>query len=156
MTNAHQICQTRANRIGKSLTPSKWITLDQAQINAFADITKDHQFIHLDDARAKAETPFGGTIAHGFLTISMASAFSYEVIEPFEGQTAGVNYGFDKIRFLAPVRAGSRIRGVFELMALAPKGDHAILQTHKLTIEIEGTDTPALVAHWLTLPQLGA
>ena len=155
MTHVDQICQSRTNQIGTPLKPSKWLTVDQPRIDAFADITEDHQFIHLDAKRAKAETPFGGTIAHGFLTLSLASAFSYGVIKEFEGQTASVNYGFDKIRFLAPVRAGSRVRGMFELLHLVPKGDQAILQTHKLTIEIEGVETPALVAHWLTLHQFG-
>lgn len=130
-----------------------WVQIDQPRINAFADVTDDHQFIHLDAERAKAETPFGGTIAHGFLTLSMASRFAYEVLGEIEGQTASINYGFDRIRFLAPVPSGARIRGCFTLEAATPKGDHALLLDHALTMEIEGSDTPALAARWLTLHQ---
>ena len=128
--------------------------IDQERITAFADVTEDHQFIHLDSDRAVAETSFDGTIAHGYLTLSMASAFAYEVMQEIEGQTASVNYGFEKIRFLAPVPAGSRIRGNFVLKSAVSKGDSAVLQMHGLSIEIEGADTPALVADWLTLYQL--
>ena len=128
--------------------------IDQERITAFADVTEDHQFIHLDSDRAVAETSFDGTIAHGYLTPSLASAFAYEVMQEIEGQTASVNYGFEKIRFLAPVPAGSRIRGNFVLKSAVPKGDSAVLQMHGLSIEIEGADTPALVADWLTLHQL--
>ena len=128
--------------------------IDQERITAFADVTEDHQFIHLDPDRAAAETPFGRTIAHGYLTLSMASAFAYEVMQEIEGQTASVNYGFEKIRFLAPVPAGSRIRGNFVLKSAVSKGDSAVLQMHGLSIEIEGADTPALVADRLTLHQL--
>ncbi len=154
MSNTTDICQTLARTIGTPLPPSRWIEIDQARINAFADVTEDHQFIHLDPIRAAAETPFGGTIAHGYLTLSMASAFAYDVLPAIEGQSASVNYGFEKIRFLAPVRAGSRIRGQFVLKSVVAKGDNAILQMHGLSIEIEGSDTPALVADWLTLHQL--
>ena len=154
MSIAEQTCKALTPNIGKSLPPSRWIMIDQARINSFADLTEDHQFIHLDPIRAAAETPFGGTIAHGYLTLSMASAFAYEVMQDVPGQSASVNYGFDKIRFLAPVRAGSRIRGRFELLSVAPKGAQAVLQAHQLTIEIEDADTPALVANWLTLHQL--
>ena len=128
--------------------------IDHKRITAFADVTEDHQFIHLDSDRAVAETSFDGTIAHGYLTLSMASAFAYEVMQEIEGQTASVNYGFEKIRFLAPVPAGSRIRGNFVLKFAVSKGDSAVLQMHGLSVEIESTDTPALVADWLTLHQL--
>jgi len=128
--------------------------IDQERITAFADVTEDHQFIHLDSDRAVAETSFDGTIAHGYLTLSMASAFAYEVMQEIEGQTASVNYWFEKIRFLAPVPAGSRIRGNFVLKSAVSKGDSAVLQMHGLSIEIEGADTPALVADRLTLHQL--
>lgn len=130
---------------------SSWVQIDQTRINAFADVTDDHQFIHLDDARARAETPFGGTVAHGFLTLSMASRFAYEVLGEIDGQTASINYGFDRIRFLAPVRSGARIRGCFTLQTATPKGDDALLLDHALTMEIEGSETPALAARWLTL-----
>lgn len=154
MKTAAQICEDLTQNIGAPLAPSAWISMDQSRINSFADVTEDHQFIHLDPDRAARETPFGGTIAHGYLTLSMASAFAYEVMQPIEGQSASVNYGFDKVRFLAPVRAGARIRGSFELLEVAAKGESAILQTHLLTIEIQGSDTPALIAEWLTLHQI--
>lgn len=154
MSTLIETCKNLAAHIGAPLPPSRWITMTQARIDAFADVTEDHQFIHLDPARAAAETPFGGTIAHGYLTLSMASAFAYEVMHPIEGQSASINYGFDKVRFLAPVRAGTRIRGQFVLKSAMPKGETAILQMHALSIEIEGSTTPALVADWLTLHQL--
>jgi len=154
MNRANNICEKLTPCIGKPLPPSRWIEMDQARITAFANVTEDHQFIHLDPDRTAAETPFDGTIAHGYLTLSMASAFAYEVMQGIEGQTASVNYGFEKIRFLAPVPGGSRIRGNFVLKSAMPKGDSAILQMHGLSIEIEGADTPALVADWLTLHQL--
>jgi acyl dehydratase len=154
MNRANNICEKLAPRIGKLLPSSRWMMIDHKRITAFADVTEDHQFIHLDSDRAVAETSFDGTIAHGYLTLSMASAFAYEVMQEIEGQTASVNYGFEKIRFLAPVPAGSRIRGNFVLKSAVPKGDSAVLQMHGLSIEIEGADTPALVADWLTLHQL--
>lgn len=153
MSIANDICKTLAPRIGVALPASRWITLDQARIDAFADLTEDHQFIHTDPVRAAAESPFGGTIAHGYLTLSMASAFAFDAMQEIPGQSASVNYGFDKVRFLSPVPAGARIRGQFVLKSATAKGDHAILQMHALTIEIEGSDTPALVADWLTLHQ---
>ena len=99
--------------IGTEIGVSKWILVDQARIDAFAEITEDRQFIHIDPVAAK-QTPFGGTIAHGFLTLSLASAMSYDAVKPLDGVVMGVNYGFDKLRFLAPVPAGSRIRGRFK------------------------------------------
>ena len=98
--------------IGTEVGVSRWITVDQARIDAFAETTEDRQFIHVDPEAAKA-TPFGGTIAHGFLTLSLASAMSYDAVAPLEGVVMGVNYGFDRLRFLAPVPAGSNIRGRF-------------------------------------------
>ena len=115
MNRANNICEKRAPRIGKLLPSSRWMMIDHKRITAFADVTEDHQFIHLDPDRTAVETPFDGTIAHGYLTLSMASAFAYEVMQGIEGQTASVNYGFEKIRFLAPVPAGSRIRRNFVL-----------------------------------------
>ncbi|MNU59485.1 putative enoyl-CoA hydratase 1 [compost metagenome] len=134
--------------IGQEVGLSRWITVDQARIDAFAKITEDEQFIHIDPERARA-TPFGGTIAHGFLTLSLASAMSYDAVAPLDGVVMGVNYGFDKLRFLAPVPAGSKVRGRFRLLSAEDKGDGRWLLKHELTVEIEGADKPALIAEWL-------
>ena len=140
--------------IGTEVGVSSWIEIDQARIDAFADITEDRQFIHIDPAAA-AQTPFGGTIAHGFLTLSLASAMSYDAVAPLEGVVMGVNYGFDKLRFLAPVRAGSRVRGRFRLLSAEDKGGGRWLLKHELTVEIEGGDKPALIAEWLGMQMVG-
>jgi len=134
--------------IGQEVGVSRWITVDQARIDAFARVTEDEQFIHVDPERAKA-TPFGGTIAHGFLTLSLASAMSYDAVPPLDGVVMGVNYGFDKLRFLALVPAGSKVRGRFRLLSAEDKGEGRWLLKHELTIEIEGADKPALIAEWL-------
>ena len=134
--------------IGQEVGVSRWFEVTQARIDAFADCTEDRQFIHVDPERARA-TPFGGTIAHGFLTLSLASAMSYDAVAPLEGVAMGVNYGFDKLRFLAPVPAGSRVRGRFRLLSAEDKGGGRWLLKHELTVEIEGGDKPALIAEWL-------
>jgi len=134
--------------IGTEVGVSRWIEVDQARIDAFAKITEDEQFIHVDPEAAKA-TPFGGTIAHGFLTLSLASAMSYDAVAPLEGVVMGVNYGFDKLRFLAPVPAGSKIRGRFKLLSAEDKGGGRWLLKHELTVEIDGGEKPALLAEWL-------
>lgn len=134
--------------IGQEVGVSRWFEVTQARIDAFADCTEDRQFIHVDPHRARA-TPFGGTIAHGFLTLSLASAMSYDAVAPLEGVAMGVNYGFDKLRFLAPVPAGSRVRGRFRLLSAEDKGGGRWLLKHELTVEIEGGDKPALIAEWL-------
>ena len=138
--------------IGQEIGVSKWFEITQARIDAFADCTEDWQFIHIDPDKARA-TPFGGTIAHGFLTLSLASAMSYDAVAPLEGVVMGVNYGFDKLRFLAPVPAGSKVRGRFRLLSAENKGGDGNvtrwLLKHELTVEIEGGDKPALIAEWL-------
>ena len=141
--------------VGQEVGLSRWITVDQARIDAFARITEDEQFIHVDPKRAAA-TPFGGTIAHGFLTLSLASAMSYDAVAPLDGVVMGVNYGFDKLRFLTPVPAGSRIRGRFKLLSAEDKGGGRWLLKHELTVEIEGADKPALIAEWLGLQMVKA
>lgn len=145
--------------IGQEVGVSRWITVDQARIDAFARITEDEQFIHVDPEAAK-HTPFGGTIAHGFLTLSLASAMSYDAVAPLEGVVMGVNYGFDKLRFLTPVPAGSRIRGRFRLLSAEDKGAQdgvtRWLLKHELTVEIEGADKPALIAEWLGMQMVKA
>ena len=141
--------------IGQEVGVSRWIEVSQARIDAFADCTEDHQFIHVDPEAARA-TPFGGTIAHGFLTLSLASAMSYDAVRPLDGVVMGVNSGFDKLRFLAPVPAGSRIRGRFRLLAADDKGQGRWLLKHELTVEIEGGDKPALIAEWLGMQMVKA
>ncbi len=141
--------------VGKEVGVSNWITVDQKMIDGFADITHDDQWIHVDPERAAAETPFGGAIAHGFLTLSLASRFAYDCFDRLPGQTMGVNYGFDKLRFLSPVRAGSRLRGRFVLADVRKRNHTDLLRENTLTIEIEGQETPALVAQWLGLAVFG-
>jgi len=140
--------------IGKEMGVSRWFVVDQARIDAFAEVTEDRQFIHVDPEAARA-TPFGGTIAHGFLTLSLASAMTYDAVPPLEGVVMGVNYGFDKLRFLAPVPAGSRIRGRFRLLSAEDKGGGRWLLKHELTVEIEGSEKPALIAEWLGMQMVG-
>ena len=126
----------------------EWIAIEQDRINQFADCTEDHQFIHIDEEKA-AQTPFGGTIAHGFLTLSMLVKMTEgEGVIP-ENVVMGINYGFDKVRFLAPVRAGKRVRAHRELLSVDQKDDNRFLLKHAVTVEIEGEETPALVAEWL-------
>ncbi len=137
-------------RIGQEVGVSKWIDILQSAIDAFADLTHDHQFIHIDVEKAKA-TPFGGTIAHGFLTVSMLSAMAYDALPEIAGRSMGVNYGFDRLRMMSPVKAGARIRGRFVLKALESKSPQQHQLIHSVTVEIEGADKPALAADWVTL-----
>ena len=139
------------NRLGTEVGVSDWITVDQTMIDSFAEVTRDDQWIHVDPTRAAAEAPFGGTIAHSFLTLSLASRFAYDCFAPFEGQAMGINYGFNKLRFLSPVRPGSRVRGRFTLRDVQKRSGAELLRTHDLTVEIEGHTTPALAAEWLSL-----
>ncbi|MGB0507760.1 MAG: MaoC family dehydratase [Pikeienuella sp.] len=134
--------------VGKELGVSRWIEVDQSRIDVFADCTIDHQFIHVDPEKAKM-TPFGGTIAHGFLTLSLLSAMVFEAGPRLKGVVMGVNYGFDKIRFLSPVRAGGRVRGRFTLMELSEDKPGEITYKQAVTVEIEGSDKPALIAEWI-------
>ncbi|MEP1198375.1 MaoC family dehydratase [Tateyamaria sp.] len=138
-------------QLGQEVGLSNWITVDQAMIDQFAATTHDDQWIHLDSDRAARETPFGGTIAHGFLTLSLASRFAYDCFEDLPGQVMGINYGFDKLRFLSPVRPGNRLRGRFILTDVKTRKSTELLRTSMLHIEIDGQDTPALVAEWLGL-----
>jgi acyl dehydratase len=136
--------------IGQEVGVSGWSLIDQARIDAFAEVTEDRQFIHVDPEAAKL-TPFGGTIAHGFLTLSMLSKMAYEAAPVLEGVVMGVNYGFDKIRFLQPVKSGQRIRAHFKLKDLVERHAKQWLITYEVTIEIEGEPRPALAAEWLGL-----
>lgn len=137
--------------IGEEIGVSDWYEVTQENVNKFADVTSDHQFIHIDPVKA-AETPFGGTIAHGFYTLSMLSHFAETGCGVVvEGTKMGVNYGCDKLRFLQPVRVGSRIRGRSVLSAAVEKKPGQFLFTSQMTVEIEGSEKPALIADWLTM-----
>jgi acyl dehydratase len=136
------------DRIGEEIGVSDWILVDQKSINTFADVTGDHQFIHVD-TEAAAQTPFGGTVAHGFLTLSLLSQMAANVMLRPETITMAVNYGFEKVRFIAPVRSGKRVRGSFTLASFDEKGPGRYQFVHRVTVEIEGEDKPALIADWI-------
>ncbi|MGL4313091.1 MAG: MaoC family dehydratase [Sphingomonas sp.] len=140
-------------QLGQEIGLSKWFDIPQSTIDAFADLTHDHQFIHIDPVKAKM-TPFGGTIAHGFLTVSMLSAFAIDALPGIAGRAMGVNYGFDKLRMISPVKAGAKVRGRFVLKALESKNPKQHQLTYAVTVEIEGSDKPAVVADWVTLAYL--
>ena len=138
---------------GTEKSTGEWMEMTQDRINQFADVTEDHQFIHIDPERAKA-TPFGTTIAHGFLTLSMLTHLEATAPRPsdtsrYEGTVMGINYGFDKVRFVSPVKVGSKIRAQSLLAKVELKGS-AIQITRTMTVEIEGEERPAVVADWLT------
>ena len=137
--------------VGREVGVSSWHLIDQKRIDVYADVIEDHQFIHVDPERARRETAFGNTVAHGFLTMSLMSIMSYEVMPVIEGTTMGVNYGFDKLRFLSPVRAGSRVRGRFTLTEATLRKPAELLSRTNVTVEIEGETKPALAADWLGL-----
>ena len=137
--------------VGKEIGVSSWHLIDQPRIDAYADVIEDHQFIHVAPERAKKETAFGTTIAHGFLTMSLLSVMSYEVMPAVAGATMGVNYGFDKLRFISPVRSGKRVRGRFVLAEARLRKPGEFQTRTNVTVEIEGEDKPALVAEWLGL-----
>ena len=136
--------------IGSEIGVSDWIMVDQQRIDAFADTTEDRQFIHVDPAAA-SQTPFGGTIAHGFLSLSLLSRMAADVMQVPDTTQMAVNYGFDRVRFIAPVRSGSRVRGRFILDAVEDKAPGQLLLRHAVTVEIEHHDKPALTAQWLGL-----
>ncbi len=139
-----------ADYVGKEVGVSDWVTIDQDRINQFADVTEDNQFIHVDPEAAK-ETPFGTTVAHGFLTLSMLSRLAADGILTLEGVKMGVNYGFDKIRLVAPVKSGKRIRGRFSLMSAKERTPGQWALKYAVKVEIEDETKPALVAEWLTM-----
>ena len=137
-------------KVGSEVGVSDWILVDQARIDAFAEITEDPQFIHVDP-EAAAKTPFGGTVAHGFLTLSLLSRMAADSMLRPEGVKMGVNYGFERVRFMAPVRSGKRVRGRFVLVRFEEKKPGQWQFVHNVTVEIEGEDKPALVADWIGL-----
>jgi acyl dehydratase len=135
-------------RIGTEIGVSGWIPIDQQAIDTFADVTGDHQFIHVDP-EAAAKTPFGGTIAHGFLTLSLLSQMAAGVMLVPPTIRMAVNYGFEKIRFIAPVRSGKRVRGRFTLVSVEEKRPGQWQFLHHVVVEIEGEEKPALTADWI-------
>ena len=135
-------------RVGTDIGTSNWIMVGQDRIRAFADATEDQQFIHVDPAAA-AQTPFGGTIAHGFLSLSLLSRMAADVMLAPDSLKMGVNYGLDRVRFIAPVRSGKRVRGQFTLDSIEEKSPGQLLTRHTVTVEIEGEAKPALTAQWL-------
>ena len=135
-------------KLGLEVGVSRWFTIDQARVDKFADLTEDWQYVHVDPDAAK-KTPFNGTIAHGFLTVSLLSAMYYDAVPMIEGSKLGVNYGFDKLRFLSPVKVGSKVRGRFELSDIREVRPFEISTTWRVEVEIEDFDKPALVAQWI-------
>lgn len=136
--------------VGEDLGAGKWMTVSQDMINDFADVTNDHQFIHVDEEKAK-DTPFGGTIAHGFLSLSLIVSEVPDKSFYLEGMKFGMNYGFDKIRFLSPVRSGSRIRVHHKLLGFDEVGEKRYKITNRVTMEIEGQEQPAFVADFIVM-----
>ena len=142
---------TLSSHIGKELGVSSWISLDQPRIDEFAHCTGDNQWIHVDSVRAQRESPFGGTIAHGYLTLSLLAPTSFEILTSTLTMKQAVNYGLDKVRFIAPVRAGKRIRNRIKVLGVEDKEGGRFLVTTENTIEIEGEDKPALIATALAM-----
>ena len=137
------------DHVGQEVGVTDWLTIEQERIDQFADATDDHQYIHVDAERA-AQTPFGGTIAHGFLTLSLLSALSSRGGGlKLENTVMGINYGLDRVRFVNPVRSGQRIRARFNLGSAEEKTPGRYLTRYAVTVEIEGEEKPALVADWL-------
>lgn len=143
--------ETLDSHVGQELGVSPWLKITQEDVDAFAAITRDPQFIHIDPEKA-AQTPFGGTIAHGFFTLSLLTHFLQEGGGvTIEGSSMGINYGFDKLRFLAPVRVGRKIRGRTRLLSAEEPKPNQFRLKYEVTVEIEGEEKPALIAEWLTM-----
>jgi acyl dehydratase len=138
-------------QVGEEIGTSSWIGVDQQRIDEFAHCTKDHHWIHVDVERATRESPFGGTVAHGFLTLALVAPTSFEILFSRVQVKQAVNYGLEKVRFLAPVRAGKRVRNRVKVAAVEDKGNGRVLLTTENTFEIEGEDKPALVAFVLVM-----
>jgi acyl dehydratase len=143
--------ESLAGLIGQRIGSSSWITIDQARIDEFAHCTNDAQWIHVDMERAATESPFGGTIAHGFLTLSLLAPTGFDVLFSHMQVKQAVNYGLDKVRFIAPVRAGKRVRNHISVVSIEDKGNGRHLLTTENSIEIEGEEKPALVAHSMAM-----
>jgi len=138
--------------VGQEVGITQWFEITQERVNQFAEATGDFQFIHIDRDRALAESPFGGTIAHGFLTLSLLSLLASRTgTIKIKDSTVAINYGLDKVRFLNPVNVGKRIRARFELLSAAQKSPNSVLLKHRATVEIEGESKPAMIAEWLSM-----
>lgn len=140
--------------VGTEIGVSDWRLVSQEMIDKFADATDDHQFIHVNPARAAAETQFGGTIAHGFLTLSLLSTMAYEALPPLIGTELSVNQGFENVRFQAPVKTGSRIRAHFNIARVHARPSGWVEIGYDVSMEIEDQKRPALTLHWLTLTRV--
>ena len=136
--------------IGQEVGLSDWFLVDQKRIDDFAEVTEDRQFIHIDREKAKS-TPWGQTIAHGFLTLSLTAAMNASAMPKLEGVKMSMNYGFNKLRFVSPVLSGKRVRGRYKLLGVDEQAGGRALITTEITVEIEGEKKPAIVAEWLTL-----
>lgn len=143
-----------ASLVGADLGPGKWVAVDQERISTFSDVTGDHQYIHTDP-EAAARTPFGGTIAQGFLTLSLLTHLTEDLLPAVEGQVMGINYGLNKVRFITPVRSGGRVRARATFLDAAEKGPGRYLMTYNVVVEIEGEENPALIAEWLVMSVTG-
>jgi len=148
--NAEKAYDAIKSQVGQEPKAGEWLEIDQERVNAFADATLDHQFIHIDPERA-AQTPFGGPVAHGFLTLSLLVHLSSSIpsdLPPPEGQLMGVNYGLNKVRFINPVPVGARVRATSQVADVTLKGN-SVDQINSMSVEIEGQEKPALVAEWI-------
>jgi acyl dehydratase len=153
MTNADNAYAVLSESIGKPGEPGAWFLVDQDRINAFAEVTEDRQFIHVDPEACAQMSPWGVPIAHGFLTLSLLTELMSSVPQDpktLEGIVMGVNYGFDKVRFVSPVKVDSKIRAVGTLASVDQKDPNTLQVTRTVTVEIEGESKPALVADWVT------
>lgn len=143
--------ETLNDHVGEEIGVSPWVEVTQEDVNTFAEITRDPQFIHIDPEKA-AKSPFGGTIAHGFFTLSLLTYFLEEGAGlTIEGTSMGINYGFDKLRFLAPVRVGKKVRGRTKLLSVEESKPSQFRLKYEVTVEIENEEKPALIAEWLTM-----
>ena len=152
-TNAEKAFELFQAAAGETEGSGEWFEVTQDRINQFADVTEDHQFIHVDPEQCKTLSPFGVPIAHGFLTLSLLTKLSATVpqdMSRLEGIVMGLNYGFEKVRFVAPVKVGSRVRASSVLSAVDQKDPNTLQVTKTFTVEIEGEGKPALVAEWVT------
>ncbi len=152
-TNGEQAYELFSKAIGEQEGAGEWFLIDQDRINAFADVTEDHQFIHVDPEACATLSPWGVPIAHGFLTLSLLTKLMSSVPQPperREGVVMGVNYGFEKVRFLSPVKVGSKVRATSVLAAVDAKDANTLQITRSITVEIDGESKPALVAEWVT------
>ena len=151
MSDSQKNYEYMKNMQGSEIGVSGWVLIDQQKIDDFAKVTQDNQFIHVNAERAKNETAYGGTIAHGFLVLSLASQFAFDVLTNASQKSISINYGFDKVRFISTVPANSFIRGRFSLKRVNVNRPKELRQVYDLSIEIKGSERPAVIAEWITL-----